>query len=440
MKNWKKYKLGEIASVQTGPFGSQLHQADYVINGIPIITVEHLGENRLMHENLPRVSDNDKERLKKYHLKKGDIVFSRVGSVDRRAFVKQEEEGWLFSGRCLRVRANHKIADGQFLSYFFGLESFKKRIRGIAVGATMPSLNTSIMNGLEITLPTDISEQIQIAQILSSLDDKIELNLQMNQTLEIMAQTLFKEWFVDFNFPKCLNLDSPDLLDEPDLKKGNKNYHNNQDNPKNHCSDILVNRLPKGWRIGSIMEIADLLSGGTPKTEKKEFWNGKIKWISAKDITANNARFILSTEKCITEEGLYNSAAKLLPSFTSVISARGTVGNYCIIPEEMTISQSNYGLKIKKANADFFLFLMVEDMIEMMRAYSYGTVFDTITTKTFHEMEIVIPSDKIINEFERIIKPLFLKIFENQQENQILTQLRDNLLPKLMTGKIEVTN
>ena len=105
MSEWKVYNLGEIASVQTGPFGSQLHQSDYVEVGTPIITVEHLGENRILHNNLPRVNDEDKSRLKKYWLQEDDIVFSRVGSVDRRAYVKKDEEGWLFSGRCLRVRS-----------------------------------------------------------------------------------------------------------------------------------------------------------------------------------------------------------------------------------------------------------------------------------------------------------------------------------------------
>lgn len=93
---WKSVRLGDVADIQTGPFGSQLHQKDYVLNGTPIITVEHLGENQIIHENLPMVSDFDKERLKKYSLKDGDIVFSRVGSVDRRALVKKEEDGWLF--------------------------------------------------------------------------------------------------------------------------------------------------------------------------------------------------------------------------------------------------------------------------------------------------------------------------------------------------------
>ncbi len=110
--------------ILTGPFGSQLHQKDYVQIGTPIITVEHLGDNRILLDNLPKVSDTDRKRLSRYLLQCGDIVFSRVGSVDRRALVRKIEEGWLFSGRCLRVRPHSAKIDSQYLSYFFGLPAF----------------------------------------------------------------------------------------------------------------------------------------------------------------------------------------------------------------------------------------------------------------------------------------------------------------------------
>ncbi|MBK6744584.1 MAG: restriction endonuclease subunit S [Hydrogenophilales bacterium] len=194
-------KLGELCvegGVQTGPFGSQLHQEDYVESGTPIITVEHLGENRIVHSSLPRVSDEDRQRLSRYTLRRGDIVFSRVGSVDRRALVQQHEDGWLFSGRCLRVRPRQDVLDSQWLSYYFGLPSFKNYIRGIAVGATMPSLNTKLLSDIPIYFPS-MEIQRQAAFALSSLDDRIALLRETNTTLEAIAQALFKSWFVDFD-------------------------------------------------------------------------------------------------------------------------------------------------------------------------------------------------------------------------------------------------
>jgi len=195
---WRTGRLGDFADVQTGPFGSQLHKRDYTDTGTPIITVEHLGDNRIIHSNLPRVSEKDRLRLRKYWMRLGDIVFSRVGSVDRSAYVKEREDGWLFSGRCLRVRATDGNLDSRYLSYYFCLKNIKEHIRQIAVGATMPSLNTSLLSNIEITIPP-LYEQRAIAHILGSLDDKIELNHSMNKTLEAMARAIFKSWFVNFD-------------------------------------------------------------------------------------------------------------------------------------------------------------------------------------------------------------------------------------------------
>jgi type I restriction enzyme, S subunit len=169
---WEEKQLGEIANVKTGPFGSTLHESDYVREGTPIITVEHLGEFGVLHSNLPLVSDTDRQRLRAYSLEIDDIVFSRVGSVDRNALIRPAEVGWLFSGRLLRVRPDKRQALAPFLSYQFHGETFKCRVRNLAVGQTMASLNTQILKNLSIVLPA-LPEQTAIAQILSDMDSEL---------------------------------------------------------------------------------------------------------------------------------------------------------------------------------------------------------------------------------------------------------------------------
>lgn len=181
----EKLLLGSIADIQTGPFGSQLHKEDYVEHGTPIVTVEHLGNRVFTEQNLPMVSDGDKERLNKYVLGEGDIVFSRVGSVDRCSYVDSKHSGWMFSGRCLRVRPSEKIYP-LYLYYYFCMESTKQFVRNIAVGATMPSINTKLMGEIEVLLP-EIAMQKRIATILSSIDDKIELNTAINENLHLQV-------------------------------------------------------------------------------------------------------------------------------------------------------------------------------------------------------------------------------------------------------------
>lgn len=173
--------LRDVADIQTGPFGSQLHKEDYVEIGTPIVTVEHLGNRVFTEQNLPKVSSEDKARLSKYVLTEGDIVFSRVGSVDRCSYVDAAHDGWMFSGRCLRVRPAKGI-DPLFLYYFFCLEETKQFVRNIAVGATMPSINTKLLGEVEIIIPS-MADQKKIAAILSSIDDKIETNQKINDNL-----------------------------------------------------------------------------------------------------------------------------------------------------------------------------------------------------------------------------------------------------------------
>lgn len=195
--------LKDLADIQTGPFGSQLHKEDYVAVGTPIVTVEHLGNRIFTEQNLPKVSDGDRKRLEKYLLSTGDIVFSRVGSVDRCSYVDECHSGWMFSGRCLRIRPSECI-NPLYLYYYFCLEEVRQFVRNIAVGATMPSINTKLLGEVPVSVPS-IQTQRRIAAILSALDDKIELNNKINANLEQQAQALFNEI--------CKNGDSFSLAD-----------------------------------------------------------------------------------------------------------------------------------------------------------------------------------------------------------------------------------
>ena len=195
MADWKECELEEVAEVQTGPFGSQLKNEQYITGGTPVVTVEHINNFRIVDFDYPSVTDEDKNRLSKYLLKAGDIVFTRVGSVDLSAYVRLDQDGWMFSSRMLRVRPNQEV-DSRFLSYFFQQKRFREYILNISVGATMPSINTEILKGIPVSYPP-LPEQKAIASVLTRLDDKIDLLHRQNKTLEVMAETLFRQWFVE---------------------------------------------------------------------------------------------------------------------------------------------------------------------------------------------------------------------------------------------------
>lgn len=407
--------LGNIASVQTGPFGSQLHKDDYVDSGTPIITVEHLVENKISHENLPLVSDEDKIRLSKYILKEGDIVFSRVGSVDRCAYVSKNEDGWLFSGRCLRIRVDETKVNPRYLSYYFAQSSFKSYIRKIAVGATMPSLNTAIMSELELNLPP-LPVQKKIAAILSSLDDKIEINTRMNKVLEETARALFHRWFVEFEFP------------------------NDEGKPYKSSGGRMIasemGEIPEGWRVGTLKELITIIGGGTPKTSIKEYWTGTIPWFSVVDVPKEGDIFVLDTEKHVSELGIENSSTQILPLGTTIISARGTVGKIAMVGTPMAMNQSCYGIKGKDAGTDIYIYYLISNMVGTLQKQGHGSVFNTITRDTINNQQVVIPDIDIRSTFDQAQLPLFQQIKTNLQQSDALKKIRDTLLPKLLCGEL----
>ena len=379
-------QLKSIADIQTGPFGSQLHKEDYVENGTPIVTVEHLGNRVFTEQNLPKVSDSDKARLSKYTLSTGDIVFSRVGSVDRCSYVDNSHDGWMFSGRCLRVRPTETV-DSLYLYYYFCLEETKQFVRNIAVGATMPSINTKLLGEVEIALP-DLNNQKRIAAVLSSLDDKIENNQKLNDNLQQQAAALFSS---------------------------------------------LYDRTNTEVRFTDLIQI---LGGGTPKTDENTYWNGNIAFFTPKDV---GTPYTLITEKTITEEGLSHCNSRLYPVNTVFVTARGTVGKVGMSGVPMAMNQSCYAL-VGKETHQLLVYFYTLKAVDRLKHKASGAVFDAITTRDFESEQIMKLSDDDAKSFLCIAEPMFQKVLNNSIENQRLSTLRDSLLPKLMSGEIDVSS
>ncbi len=378
-------QLKTIADIQTGPFGSQLHKEDYVETGTPIVTVEHLGNRVFTEQNLPRVSDSDKARLIKYTLSTGDIVFSRVGSVDRCSYVDKSHDGWMFSGRCLRVRPT-ELVDSLYLYYYFCLEETKQFVRNIAVGATMPSINTKLLGEVEIALP-DLNNQKRIAAVLSSLDDKIENNQKLNDNLQQQAAALFSSLY-------------------------------DRSNTEVRFTDLI-----------------QILGGGTPKTGENTYWNGNIAFFTPKDV---GIPYTLITEKTISKEGLSHCNSRLYPVNTVFVTARGTVGKVGMSGVPMAMNQSCYAL-VGKETHQLLVYFYTLKAVDRLKHKASGAVFDAITTRDFESEQIMKLSDDDATAFLRVAEPMFQEVLNNNIENLRLSTLRDSLLPKLMSGEIDVS-
>ena len=384
-----RYKrISEIADVQTGPFGSQLHKEDYVSVGTPIVTVEHLGNRIFTEQNLPQVSDSDKERLSKYILKEGDIVFSRVGSVDRCSYVDKDHDGWMFSGRCLRVRP-HDIVDPLFLYYFFCLEKTKEHVRNIAVGATMPSINTKLLGEIEVALPRFEAQQ-KIVVILSALDDKIELNQKINDNLQQQAFEVFDNLLSSDHHDECCLSAIAKLNPKRVLTK----------NEPARCIDMAQlstsGSFPNGWEIkpyngGMRFSNGDtLLARITPCLE-----NGKTAYIDFLD--EGEVAFGSTEYVVIASQGEYP------PEFF-----------YCL------------------ARYPAFVDYAVKNM-------NGSSGRQRVSAETIGNYVLPVLTNNELSEFRSTVPYLFKTIKNNSIENMSLAQLRDTLLPKLMSGEIDMT-
>ena len=402
---WKEVRLGDIADVQTGPFGSQLHKSDYIAEGIPCIMPTNIGPHlNFIVDGIAHVSEVDANRLSRHLTEIGDIIYARRGDIEKCAYVTTNEEKWLCGTGCLKIRCNNEV-NSRFIAYLLSTAECKKWITGNAVGTTMLNLSKGILSNLPLLVPSH-EDQRRIASILSSLDRKIELNNKINADLEEMAQAIFKNWFVDF---------------EP--FKDDK------------FVDSELGMIPEGWKVGRLTDIIKLMPGGTPKTSEPLYWdNGTIPFFSPKDV---NGVYCFATEKHITEAGLNKCSSNLYPKDTIFITCRGTVGKVCLAACDMAMNQSNYAIKAIDGYSQYYIFFLVKSVVERLIKKSNGAVFSAITSKDFDE-EILIPSQKAVEDFTNVIDGFFRRIFTIGTENSRLSLLRDTLLPRLMSGELEV--
>ena len=401
MIKWKTYKLGDIADIQTGPFGSQLHNKDYALVGSPIVTVEHLGNRHFTTQNLPLVSDADKARLSKYILSEGDIVFSRVGSVDRCSYVSDKEVGWLFSGRCLRVRCNREVYP-LYIYYYFCLESVKQYIRNVAVGATMPSINTQIMSEIPISLPS-LEEQRRIAGILGTIDDKIENNRRINTNLELQAQALYKQWFVDNRID---NWEEKPLSEIAEFV-GGYSYKGNELVESSSTAMATIKNFERkgGFKVDGFKDI--VASSKLKAEQHAELFDILV---ANTDLT-QNADVIGNAEILLTFGG-----------YTDVIFSMDLV---------KVLPKSNFLYK-------YLLAALLKNPYFKAHCLGYvnGTTVLHMSKKALPEYIVACPPNSEAEKMDMAFKVYYHKMAEILQENENLATLRDTLLPKLMNGEI----
>lgn len=405
----ESYTLSELIEqhgglIQTGPFGSQLHQHEYVDSGVPVVMPKDIAGGRVSDEDIAMISENKANALGRHKLKKGDIVFPRRGDIRKCALIGEDQEGYLCGTGCLKITLPDQVYSPHFLYYYLVLPKVGEWLERNAVGTTMLNLNTSILGGVSIP-DKSIDEQNEIVSILSAYDDLIENNRRRIQLLEESARMLYKEWFVRLRFP-------------------------------GHEHVKVVDGAPEGWEKQTAWDVMEVLSGGTPKTKVPEYWDGGIPFFTPKDAT--NFAYSYETEKTISEEGLRNCNSRLYPKDTVFITARGTVGKINLAQTAMAMNQSCYALVSKEPLNQHFLYYALVEGVEQFRSRAVGAVFDAIIRDTFKLIPFLVPTDALIKAFTGHATPILKQIDILSSQNRYLAQARDLLLPRLMNGEVAV--
>ena len=311
---------------------------------------------------------------------------------------------------------NEDIVERDFLYWLMRNKIYQQFIVSSATGSTVKHTSPSRIKEYVFSAPANILEQRTIAKNLSDLEAKIDLNHQMNKTLEAIAQALFKRWFVDFEFP--------DAEGRSYKSSGGKMVRSE------------LGPVPAEWRVVPLTELVDVLGGGTPSTGVSSYWDGEIPFFTPKD--ASEASYVTRTEKTVTQEGLTHCNSPLFPQGTVFITARGTVGKVCMAGVSMVMNQSCYALKGKELR-QLYVFFLIKDIAQKLIQQSHGTVFETITTQTFQRTMAIRPEADVVNLFCTKVECLYAQILNNINESASLGTIRDSILPRMMSGKMTVS-
>jgi type I restriction enzyme, S subunit len=404
-------------SVKTGPFGTTLKAKEYSNVGVPLISVGEVGYGTLrIRDSTPRAPGEVVERLPEYVLKAGDIVFGRKGAVDRSAMVRVEQAGWFLGSDGIRLRLPN-TCDARFISY--QLQSLESRswLLQHATGTTLASLNQSTIERLPIVLPS-LPEQRAIAHILGTLDDKIELNRRMNETLEAMARALFKSWFVDFDpvraraegrdtgLPQTIAELFPDSFEDSEL-----------------------GTIPKGWIPSNVGKYFSLTMGQSPpgstyneSADGLPFFQGR---------TDFGFRFPARRVFC-------KAPTRLAGVGDTLVSVRAPVGDVNIAIEPCAVGRGVAAVRHYSGSRSFTYHAMHNLGAHFGMFEAEGTVFGSINKADFQRLPFVAAPQHLLDRFESVASPLDDRVESTEHESRALADLRNTLLPMLISGELQL--
>jgi len=397
---WRESSLGEVVELKRG---YDLPQQDRQPGNIAIIS-----------SSGPTGFHNEAK------VKGPGVVTGRYGTLGEVFYVR--EDFWPLN-TTLYVR-DFKGNDPRFISYFLrGLDFFAYSDK-----AAVPGVNRNHLHQGQVSVPTNVAEQSAIAHILGTLDDKIELNRRMNETLEAMARALFKSWFVDFD-PVRAKAEGRD----PGLPKPVADLF------PARLVDSELGEIPEGWEVRTIGGLAEIVGGSTPRTTEPAHWeDGFHHWATPKDLSSLSVPVLLDTERKITDAGLAQISSGLLPVGTVLLSSRAPIGYRAVAEVPVAINQGFIAMKPREGVSNLFLLWWAESAHDEIVSHANGSTFLEISKASFRPIGVVAPSHSSMVAFDRLARPLYQQVVARERESCTLAALRDALLPKLISGELRI--
>jgi len=435
---WPVVSVSDIAErTAAGPFGSSISSKHFVDAGVPVIRGSNLSQDigtRLIDNALVFLREEKAAEFSRSEARKGDLIFTCWGTIDQVGLIDDRAmyDRYIVSNKQMLLTPRSSIADSLFLYYYFSSPMVRAEIVNQGIGSSVPGFNLGQLRALKVSLPP-LAEQKDITRILGTLDDKIELNRRMNVTMEAVARALFQSWFVDFDpvHAKAAGR-HPFGMDAPTAALFPASFQ-----------DSAHGKHPLGWRYCEAQSIAQIGIGKTPPRKEPQWFSEShhdIPWVSIKDM-GNTGIFAQQTSEFLTEEAVSRFNVRRVTRNTVLLSFKLTVGRVVIADMPLTTNEAiaHFGIYPKSGISHEFLYLYLSQ-------FDYGSLGSTssiataVNSATIRAMPILIPPKELVAAFSKVISPLFEKVRINQSECQSLSKTRDLLLPRLLSGKINISS
>ncbi len=395
-------------------------------HGSPFVSFSTVFNNYFLPDILPDLMDTSKQEQNIYSIKEGDILITRTSeTIDELAMscvAAKDYPSATYSGFTKRLRPKTEgITYHKYLAFYLRGKLFRKAVTNNAFMTLRASFNEDIFSFLSLYLP-EYKEQVKIGDMLYLMEQKIQLNKSICFELESMAKTLYDYWFVQFDFP--------DENGRPYRASGGEMVWNPQ----------LKREIPKGWEAGTIGQIGSVISGGTPTTTREDYYcNHGIAWITPNDLSKNEDKmFISHGERDITQSGLDNSSAVLMPKHSVLLSTRAPIGYLAISSNEICTNQGFKSIVPNAGYHEYFIYYLIKRNVPAIAQQGVGTTFKEVSKDTLSNFAVPLPPKSLVNNFAEKVTPLCEKRCILEEENHELKRVRDWLLPMLMNGQARV--